>query len=36
VGRSTISEILKDVVIAINIVLKNEIKWPRGVKVVES
>jgi hypothetical protein len=36
VGRSTVSEILKEVVLAINVVLRNEIKWPRGVKAIQS
>jgi hypothetical protein len=35
VRRSTLFEILKEVVIAINVVLWHEIKWPRGVKTIE-
>jgi hypothetical protein len=31
-----VSEILKDVVLAINVVLWNEIKWQRDVKALES
>jgi hypothetical protein len=34
--RSTVSEILWDVVMAINIVLWNEIKWSRGGKDVDT
>jgi hypothetical protein len=36
VGRSTISEIMKEVVMAINVVLRNEIKWLRGVKAIQT
>jgi hypothetical protein len=36
IGRSTISKILREVVTAINVVLRHETKWPRGVKAMES
>lgn len=36
VGRSTVSEMLKDTVLAINVVLRHEIKWPIGNRSVES